>query len=114
MDQWAWIEEFPGDITVCNAEGIILLMNAHAARSFADDGGKALVGSNLLNCHPEPSRTKLEHMLQAPQANIYFVEKAGRRKLVYQSPWSCDGKFAGIVEFGLPMPAEIPTLIRTA
>jgi len=47
-----WVAEFPGAITVCDRNGVIIEVNATAAATFADDGGAALVGSNLLDCHP--------------------------------------------------------------
>jgi hypothetical protein len=43
MTNHAWIEEFPGAITVCDPQGIILEMNARAAESFQKDGGKELI-----------------------------------------------------------------------
>lgn len=55
----AWIKEFPGAITVCDPEGIILEMNDKAAKSHEKDGGYALIGKNLYDCHPDPARGKL-------------------------------------------------------
>jgi len=34
-----WVREFPGTVTVCDAEGRILEMNARAEEIFAEDGG---------------------------------------------------------------------------
>jgi len=56
MTEQSWVEEFPGSITVCDREGVILEMNARSAETFQEDGGKELIGSNLLNCHPELAR----------------------------------------------------------
>ena len=66
MQPHAWIHEFPAAITVCDTQGIILEMNARAIETFADQGGAALVGLNLLDCHPEPSRTQVVSMLAGP------------------------------------------------
>ncbi len=107
-----WAREFPGGITVCDAEGIILEMNDRAAQSFAAEGGRALVGSNLLNCHPEPARSKVKELLESKQPNIYTIEKQGVKKLIYQSPWYRDGKFAGLVELSLEIPAQMPHFLR--
>jgi hypothetical protein len=112
MSQPSWTDGFPGDITVCDLDGRILEMNDRAAASFAADGGKALIGSNLLDCHPEPSRTKLKEMLVQPRSNVYTIEKQGKRKLVYQVPWFQDGRPAGLVELGLELPAEMPHFVR--
>ncbi len=107
-----WTGEFPGAITVCDAQGIILEMNDKSADSFAEEGGKRLIGSNLLDCHPAAARAKVEQLLESKQPNIYTIEKKGVKKLIYQSPWFKDGKFAGIVEMALEIPAQMPHFIR--
>ena len=48
MAHGSWLEEFPGAITVCDTRGIILEMNTRAAQVFQEQGGKALIGRNLL------------------------------------------------------------------
>lgn len=112
MPDHDWIREFPAAVTVCDREGIILAMNERASVTFAADGGAALIGTNVLACHPEPSRTKLAGMLAAGQANVYTIEKAGQRKLIYQSPWYERGEYRGFVELSLPIPAVMPHFKR--
>ena len=113
-DQKPWVREFPGAITVCDPRGLILEMNDLAARSFQEQGGAALIGSNLLDCHPEPSRSKVAQLLQTYQPNVYTIEKQGVRKLVYQTPWYVAGQYAGFVELVLELPADIPHFVRDA
>ncbi len=108
----SWTDEFPGAVTVCDDKGIILSMNQKAAEVFRDDGGLSLVGKNALDCHPEPSRSKFAEMLKSHQENIYTIEKRGKKKLIYQSPWYRQGVFGGIVEISLEIPMEIPHFIR--
>src|SRR5512139_2923522 len=98
MNEHEWIQEFPDAITVCDAEGILLEMNDKAAKTFEADGGRKLIGSNMLDCHPEPSRTKTERLLAAREKNVYTIEKNGIKKLIYQSPWYRNGEYAGILE----------------
>jgi hypothetical protein len=112
MREHAWTEEFPASIVVCDAEGIILEMNARAIETFAADGGAALIGSNVLACHPEPSRTMLTGMLASGQKNVYTIRKNGIRKLIYQSPWYSKGVYAGFVELSLPIPDTMPHFDR--
>jgi transcriptional regulator with PAS, ATPase and Fis domain len=112
MTNPAWIEQFPGAVTVCDRAGTILEMNDKAAESFAADGGRKLIGTNLLDCHPEPSRTRLAGLLESEQKNVYTIEKKGVKKLIYQSPWYRDGKYAGLVELSLEIPFELPHFIR--
>ena len=58
-----WTKEFPGAVTVCDRHGVITQMNDKSARTFEADGGRALVGTNLLGCHPEPSRSLVADLL---------------------------------------------------
>ncbi len=110
MTDHAWIKEFPGNISVCDTEGILLEMNEQALRQEAS--GQDLIGTNILDCHPEPARTKFKHMLESGQANIYTIEKRGKKKLVYQAPWYMDGVYAGFVELALEIPDVMPHFVR--
>jgi len=104
-----WFKEFPGAIEVCDTAGILLEMNDRAA---AQERGRDLIGTNILDCHPEPARTKLAEMLASGQANIYTIEKKGKKKLIYQAPWYVDGQYAGFVELDLEIPENMPHFIR--
>jgi transcriptional regulator with PAS, ATPase and Fis domain len=108
-----WIKEFPGAVTVCDPDGILLEMNDKAAKAFEKDGGLALIGRNMLDCHPELARTKTERLLGAREKNVYTIEKNGIKKLIFQSPWYKDGQFAGFVELSLEIPFELPHFVRT-
>jgi len=112
MTKNQWVDEFPGKVTVCDLDGIILEMNDAAAEGYAADGGRALIGKNILDCHPEPARTKTLQLLQSKQKNVYTIEKNGVKKIVYQSPWYQDSKCAGIVEMVLEIPFELPHFVR--
>lgn len=108
----AWVRAFPAAITVCDSGGIILEMNDTACEMFAEDGGATLIGSNVLACHPEPARTMLEHLLASGTPNVYTIEKSGKKKLIYQSPWYDDGKYCGFVEIAFVIPHELPHFVR--
>jgi len=109
----AWLKEFPGAVTVCDAQGVILDMNDKAARTFEKDGGYALIGKNLLDCHSEASRAKLVDMLARRATNVYTIEKQGVKKIIYQTPWTRDGQYAGFVEISLEIPfGELPHFVR--
>ena len=107
-----WTNEFPGAITVCDAQGVILEMNERAAQGFQADGGRALIGENLLDCHPEPARSKLRELMSTRRKNVYTIEKNGVWKLIYQTPWFEKGEYRGFVELSLEIPAEMPHFIR--
>ncbi len=112
MPDHDWLREFPGAVTVCDADGVILEMNDRAIASFAKDGGAALIGTNVLDCHPEPSRSKVAALLRDQRTNAYTIEKGGIRKLIYQAPWFEDGAYRGLVELSLEIPATMPHFKR--
>jgi PAS domain-containing protein len=112
MQQHSWVRELPASITVCDAEGVITEMNERACESFAEEGGPALIGTNVLACHPEPARTLLEHLLKAGTSNCYTIEKLGKKKLIFQSPWYENGVYKGFVEISIPLPEELPHFVR--
>jgi transcriptional regulator with PAS, ATPase and Fis domain len=107
-----WLKEFPGAVTVCDRDGIIIEMNERSIRSFEKDGGSALIGKNVLDCHPEPARTELKEMLASGKTNVYTIEKNGQKKLIYQAPWFSDGEYRGFVELSLEIPNTMPHHIR--
>ena len=112
MKAHEWVKEFPGAITVCDPQGIIVEMNDKSINSFAKDGGADLIGSNVLDCHPEPARSKLVEMLKNGRANVYTIEKKGVKKLIYQSPVYENGEYAGFVEMSLEIPFDMPHFKR--
>ena len=85
MKEAAWVKEFPASITVCDASGIILEMNDRSVSTFAKDGGAALIGKNLYDCHPGVAREKVAALLASGSPNCYTIEKAGTKKLIFLS-----------------------------
>lgn len=114
MAKSAWVEEFAGSVVVCDPEGIILEMNERAVKTFEKSGGIVLIGSNLLDCHPEPSRSKLIELMEQRRTNIYTIEKSGVKKLIHQAPWHVKGEYRGFVEMVIEVPASMPHFIRNA
>ncbi len=112
MDASSWWKELPGAVTVCGRDGVILEMNERARRTFEADGGAALIGTNVLDCHPEPARTKLRDLLASGRVHVYTIEKKGIKKLIYQAPWFEAGVYAGFVELSLEIPTAMPHFIR--
>lgn len=106
------LELIPGAVTVCDGDGVIVAMNTAAERAFAAEGGGALLGRSLLECHPEPARSKVVELLRERRVNVYTVERHGVRKLIYQAPWSRDGRFGGLIEISLEIPASMPHFVR--
>ncbi len=107
-----WVKEFPGAVTVCDTDGRIVAMNDRSIEAFAADGGAKLIGTDVLACHPEPSRSKLKKMMDERRANVYTIQKKGAKKLIYQAPWFKDGVYAGFIELSLEIPSDMPHFNR--
>lgn len=107
-----WLEQVDVAVTVCDREGIILYMNEKAVRTFASEGGQALVGKNLRDCHPEAANEKISRLLASKASNSYTIEKNGVKKLIHQAPWFRDGELGGLVEFSIVIPFDLPHFRR--
>ncbi len=108
-----WLHSLDSAITVCDKKGIIVYMNRKSAEAFEKDGGKKLIGTNLLECHPEESRKMLEEMLKTQKEHIYTIEKKGLKKLILQKPVFDHGVFDGFMEMSIVLPADMPHYKRT-
>lgn len=100
-----WVKELPVSITVCDVDGIIIEMNNKAKATF---GGKDRIGESLYNCHQPRSIEMIRNMLKSGEPHTYTIEKAGMKKLIHQQAWYKDGNIAGLVEFSIILPPELP------
>jgi transcriptional regulator with PAS, ATPase and Fis domain len=98
-----WSKELDAVISVCDTEGIIIEMNDKAIRHFSKYGGSDLIGSNLLDCHPEPSKSMLKKMMLTRGSNTYIVGEGETKRVVSQKPWYQDGKYAGFIEIQIKL-----------
>jgi hypothetical protein len=87
-------------------------MNQKAAETYQRDGGMELVGKSLVDCHPEPARSKLMRLLETGGSNVYTIERNGIRKLIYQAPWYQNGSRRGMIELALEIPFDVPHFVR--
>lgn len=102
-----WADFLDGALTICNTEGIILYMNPVSIKQFKKDGGSALIGTNLLDCHPEPSKSRLKEMLQNEEHQTYTTEKNGVVTIFHQFPWYREGKYSGFMELSFSLPSKM-------
>lgn len=107
-----WLKEFPAAITVTDERGILVEMNDASCRVNGVEGGASLIGSDVLDCHPEPARTKTAELYEAKLPNHYTIRKKGQKKIIHQIPWTKDGAFAGFVELSIPIPDDLPHFDR--
>jgi transcriptional regulator with PAS, ATPase and Fis domain len=107
-----WTKEINFAITVCGKNGTITYMNDKAVKTFEKDGGSKLIGTNVLDCHPEPSRTQLSVMLETEKKNVYTIEKNGKKKLIYQTPYYENNEYKGFVELSMEIPEVMENFVR--
>lgn len=82
------IEEDKAAIVICDIHHIILYMNPTACERYAKRGGAALIGRNLLDCHNEKSRERINKGMEWFQAStshnrIYTYHNEKENKDVY-------------------------------
>ena len=106
----SWAEVTGCAITVCDAEGVILYMNAKSRENHSRYGN--LIGKNLMDCHSERSKEIIRRLLETGGQNIYTIRQGETRKLIYQSVWKEDGKVTGLCEISFELPENIPEHTR--
>jgi len=112
-DSLEWFEQLPCSVTVCDRKYTILYMNDESAEANSKDGGKALVGTNLMDCHPPEAQKKIRKIVASSRPNVYTIEKKGVKKLVFQGQWKKGGRVSGLVEFVIELPDNMPHFVRT-
>ena len=108
-----WFEQLPCSVTICDRDYTILYLNERSAEVNAKDGGKALVGRNLLDCHPPEAQEKLRKVMVSGRPNLYTIEKNGVKKMIFQCHWRKGSEVGGLVEISFELPGQIPHFLRT-
>jgi hypothetical protein len=108
----AWINSLNVSVMVCDRAGTILFLNATAEKQYAKDGGAALVGRNLRDCHNALSNEKIARLIADGVPNHYTITKHGRKRMIHQLPWFVDGRCAGLIELAMDIPDELPHFDR--
>jgi PAS domain S-box-containing protein len=107
-----YFNELPAAITICDTEGKIIYLNRKAAEVFHDDGGYNLIGQNLFACHSNESIEKIKSILKEEKPNSYTIEKSGKKKFIYQTPFYENKILKGLIEFSFEIPFELPHFKR--
>jgi transcriptional regulator with PAS, ATPase and Fis domain len=107
-----WLKEINAAVTICDKQGIIVYMNDKSEQVFQVDGGKDLIGKSVFGCHPEPSLSKLKELLSHGSTNVYTIEKNGKKKIIYQSPWLNEKVIEGMIEISFELPTEMHHFVR--
>lgn len=93
-------------VTVCDKNAKIIYMNESSVKILGH--GVDRTGQSLYDCHNERSCQMIRHMLETGEPNHYTISKNGRRKIVHQLPWREGGEIAGLVEFSMFIPDDLP------
>ncbi len=107
-----WADHLPAAVTVCDRDGIIIYMNEASSNVFASSGGSDLIGKSLFDCHSPQSIKLIKDLMTNNQNHIYTIQKKGKKKMIYQSPYLVDGIVAGMVEITFELPLQIPHFDR--
>ena len=107
-----WFENLPCGITVCDRNYEILYMNGKSAEVHEESGGKDLIGTNLLDCHPAEAQKKLREVMKSGRPNVYTIEKKGVKKMIYQCHWRLGRRVGGLVELTFVLPKQVPHHVR--
>lgn len=101
------LKELPLAITVSDKEGKIIYMNDTSEKVFEKYGGRELINKNLYHYHNEKSTALINKMLSDKSTNAYTIEKNGKKKMIFQSPWLVQGEVMGMIEFSFEIPSDI-------
>ena len=110
MENFEWANELSCAVTVCDKEGVILWQNKKAIETFESYGD--VIGKSLKDCHTDKTWALINRMIDSGSSNSYTIEKNGIKKLIHQTPWYKEGSVAGLVEFSIELPVEIPHFKR--
>lgn len=105
--EFPWTDELDCAVTVCDTQGTVLYQNVRSREVNGDVRGRSLIP-----CHNEHSRGIIERLLNEGGRNVYTIEKHGVRKLIYQTVWRQDGVIAGLAEFSMEIPEQMPHYVR--
>ena len=103
-----FFENVAVSMTVCDLEGKVIYQNVRAVEALGEARG-----NNLQECHQPSSWEKIQQMLREGTTNAYTIEKRGVRKLIYQTPWYEEGRVAGLVEYSIVLPPDMPHKVRS-
>jgi len=99
-------------IIVCDKDVNIVYMNDQSIKIFQKPETPSLLGSNLFGCHPEKAQSKIRELMATGENNTYTIEKNGKKKMIYQTPWIEGGQVKGMVECSFEIPIELPHFMR--
>ncbi len=107
-----WAKELPMAVTITDKNGIILYMNDKSIETFAKYGGEKIIGTELHSWHNANSVEIINAMINENKTNSYTISKNGVKKMIHQTPYYDGGEYAGLVEFSIIIPEDMPHFDR--
>ncbi len=111
MKHHYWEKEVDATLIVSDENGIVIEMNDKSSRVF-QDGTDRIVGTKVLDCHPQWAKPKVEELMTDKTPNCYTTESKGQKHFVYHTPWYENGVYKGLVELVIPIPFDMPNYVR--
>jgi PAS domain-containing protein len=107
----ALLDGLQGEIVIADENIDIVYMNEVALRHYEKDGGAALIGRSLLDCHNPESGRKIREMYEAfaggnLQARQWLTPKDGYAQRVIVAPIVRDGQVKGCLELVIREPLQ--------
>lgn len=99
-----WAKELNLAITVTDINNKIIYMNDKSKNTFNTTN----IGDKLDNCHSKQSNDIINKMIENNISNTYTIQKNNVKKLIHQTPWYKNGIIAGLVEFSIILPDNMP------
>jgi len=106
-----WAKEIDATLIVCDENETIIELNDKASKVYEKDRA-SLIGSKLLDCHPEAYKPKVKKLISERRPSCYTTETKKGRHFVYHTPWFEEGEYRGFVELVIPIPEDLPNIVR--
>ena len=111
MEHYYWEKEIDASLIVSDENGIVIQMNDKSSKVF-EGGTDRLLGTKLLDCHPEWAKPKVQELMSEKEPSCYTTESKGKKHFIYHTPWFEDGEYKGLVEMVIPIPSDMPNYVR--
>ena len=107
-----WTREFPGAVTVCDRHGVITQMNEKSAKAFEADGGRALLGTNLLAATRSRPAARWPTCSRIRASTPTRLRSAACGSSSTRHPGIATASIQGLVELSLEIPVSMPHFVR--
>ncbi len=108
-----WFPQFNFNFTVQhNPQLPVAIVQGTPVRQGMANASNVQFSFSQTLCPTQQGGSTVRDLLSSGISNVYTIERGGIKKLIYQSPWYENGKYAGLVELSLPIPMQMPHFVR--